>query len=145
MILAAIPATEVRLPSAIKRSDHIELSVVVPTLNERRNVEFLIAALSKALADTAWELILVDDNSPDGTWLAAKAAGSRDGRIRCLRRIGRHGLAGACVEGMLSSCAPFVAVMDGDLQHDETILARHAGSLPVRRRSRGRNPAFKNR
>ena len=51
-----------------------------------------------------------------------RSIGRRDDRIRCVRRIGRRGLAGACIEGMLTSQAQYVAVMDADLQHDETLL-----------------------
>ena len=69
-----------------------------------------------------WEVIFVDDNSPDGTAAAVRALGDADARVRCIRRIGRRGLAGACIEGMLASQARYVAVMDADLQHDETLL-----------------------
>jgi dolichol-phosphate mannosyltransferase len=99
-----------------------ELSVVVPTFNERDNVPCLIDVLKTALAGIAWELIIVDDNSPDGTALIAKRLAAADGRIRCIRRLGRRGLAGACLEGILASQATFAAVMDGDLQHDESLL-----------------------
>jgi dolichol-phosphate mannosyltransferase len=99
-----------------------ELSVVVPTFKERGNVAELVRRLDLALAGIAWEVIYVDDNSPDGTAAAVKALGACDPRVRCIRRVGRRGLAGACIEGMLSSAAPFVAVMDADLQHDERVL-----------------------
>ncbi|MFT8244584.1 glycosyltransferase [Roseomonas sp. BN140053] len=99
-----------------------ELTVVIPCFNEVANVEPLVRRLHAALAGLDWEAVFVDDNSPDGTAAAAKALAARDPRVRCLRRIGRRGLASACVEGILSSAAPFVAVMDGDLQHDETLL-----------------------
>jgi dolichol-phosphate mannosyltransferase len=101
-----------------------ELTVVVPTLNERDNIAALAERLSNVLSGLAWELIVVDDDSPDGTAAAAKSLAQRDARIRCLRRIGRRGLAGACLEGILASAAPTVAVMDADLQHDEAILPR---------------------
>ncbi len=100
-----------------------ELSVVLPTFKERANVAELVRRLDAALAGVAWEAIFVDDNSPDGTADAAKAIAAADPRVRCLRRVGRRGLAGACIEGILSSSAPFVAVMDADLQHDESVLA----------------------
>jgi dolichol-phosphate mannosyltransferase len=99
-----------------------ELSIIVPTYRERGNVAELVRRLDAALGAIAWEAIYVDDNSPDGTWEAVKAVAARDPRIRCLRRVGRRGLAGACIEGMLSSSAPFVAVIDADLQHDEKAL-----------------------
>src|SRR4051812_30040703 len=100
----------------------LELTVVVPTLNERGNVAELAARLADVLADVAWELIVVDDDSPDGTAAAVKALAQTDPRLRCIRRVGRRGLAGASLEGMLASAAPLVAVMDADLQLDETIL-----------------------
>lgn len=99
------------------------LSVVVPTFNESANVTPLIERLSAALHTVAWEVIFVDDNSPDGTAGVVREHGARDPRVRCIRRIGRRGLAGACIEGMLASQARYVAVMDADLQHDESLLA----------------------
>ena len=99
-----------------------ELSVVVPTFNERANVPILVERLAAALAGCDWEVLFVDDNSPDGTAALARALGASDGRVRCMRRIGRRGLAGACLEGMLASQARYVAVMDADLQHDEKLL-----------------------
>lgn len=99
-----------------------ELSVIVPAYNERPNVPLMVKRLRVALAGIDWEAIFVDDNSPDGTADAVRAIGQNDNRVRCIRRIGRRGLAGACLEGMLASQARFVAVIDGDLQHDETLL-----------------------
>ena len=99
-----------------------QLSIVIPTFKERDNVAELIRRLNIALAGIHWEAIFVDDNSPDGTSERAKELALDDARIRCLRRVGRRGLAGACIEGMLSSSAPIVAVMDADLQHDERVL-----------------------
>ncbi|HEX4118444.1 MAG TPA: glycosyltransferase family 2 protein [Rhizomicrobium sp.] len=99
-----------------------ELSIIVPTYKERGNVAELVRRLDAALAGIAWEAVFVDDNSPDGTAAAVKDIASNDSRVRCLRRVGRRGLAGACIEGILSSAAPFVAVMDADLQHDEKVM-----------------------
>jgi len=99
-----------------------ELSIVVPTFNERANIPILVERLSRLLVNCDWEVIFVDDNSPDGTAAAARAIGETDSRVRCIRRIGRRGLAGACLEGMLSSQARYLAVMDADLQHDEGLL-----------------------
>ncbi|MCA0320376.1 MAG: glycosyltransferase family 2 protein [Proteobacteria bacterium] len=99
-----------------------ELTVVVPSYNERDNVPELARRLDHVLSGIAWEMIVVDDDSPDGTSAVVKALSRTDPRVRCIRRVGRRGLAGACIEGMLASSAPVVAVMDADLQHDETIL-----------------------
>jgi dolichol-phosphate mannosyltransferase len=105
------------------------LAVVIPVFREAANVAPLVARLDAALAGTAWEAIFVDDDSPDGTAAAVRAIAARDPRVRCIRRVGRRGLASACIEGMLSASAPFVAVMDGDLQHDEAILPAMLASV----------------
>jgi dolichol-phosphate mannosyltransferase len=105
-------------------ADRPQLSVIVPTFNERENVTTLFRRLETALAGTAFEVIFVDDNSPDGTWEVVRALAREDGRARCIRRIGRRGLSGACIEGILASSAPCAAVIDADLQHDETQLSK---------------------
>lgn len=102
----------------------IALAVVIPTFNEVGNVSALIARLDAALKGIVWEAIFVDDASPDGTADAARTLALTDRRVRVLERIGRRGLSSACIEGMLATPAPFVAVIDGDLQHDETLLPR---------------------
>ena len=102
----------------------LQLSVVVPTFNERDNVTALYRQLQTALTGVAWEVIFVDDNSPDGTLDVVGALAQADSRVRCIRRIGRRGLSGACIEGILASSAPFAAVIDADLQHDETQLPK---------------------
>ena len=99
-----------------------ELTVVVPCYNERANVAPMVARLEAALAGIAWEAVFVDDNSPDGTAEAVRAIAHTDPRVRCLRRLGRRGLASAVIEGAMASSADYVAVIDGDLQHDETQL-----------------------
>jgi dolichol-phosphate mannosyltransferase len=100
----------------------VELTVVVPTFNERDNVEALLARLDAALRGIEWEVVYVDDDSPDGTADAVRGLAQHDPRIRCLHRIGRRGLSTAVIEGMLASSAPYLAVIDGDLQHDEQLL-----------------------
>ena len=107
----------------------VELSVIVPTFNERGNVAPLLARLEATLAGVVWEAIFVDDDSPDGTAQQVKTIAAHDPRVRCLRRVNRRGLAGACIEGILGSSAPYVAVIDADLQHDETLLPRMLDSL----------------
>jgi len=102
--------------------DALELGIVIPTFNEKANVANLIARLDQALAGRNWEAIFVDDDSPDDTAGAARAIARYDPRVRVIQRIGRRGLSSACIEGMCATAAPFVAVIDGDLQHDETLL-----------------------
>ena len=109
--------------------DAPELTIVVPTFKEYDNIVPLLDRLDAVLAGIAWEAIFVDDDSPDGTANAVRAAAQCDTRVRCIQRIGRRGLAGACIEGILASAAPFVAVMDADLQHDEAILPRMLEAL----------------
>ena len=99
-----------------------ELCVLVPCFNERANVAPLVTRLDAALQGIAWEAVFIDDDSPDGTAAEVRRIACRDTRIRCLRRIGRRGLASAVIEGALSTSAPVLAVIDGDLQHDETRL-----------------------
>jgi dolichol-phosphate mannosyltransferase len=77
------------------------LSVIVPCFNERPNVAPMIAKLDAALAGVAWEVIYVDDNSPDGTTQEVRRIAQQDSRVRCIRRIGRRGLASAVIEGAL--------------------------------------------
>lgn len=99
-----------------------ELSVIVPTFNERDNIVRLVDLLESCLAGVRWELIVVDDDSPDKTVDIVRNLACANRHVRCVQRIGRRGLSSACLEGMLSSSAPFLAVMDGDLQHDERLL-----------------------
>jgi dolichol-phosphate mannosyltransferase len=123
--LAAQPrAGRAPSPSPGSASPGPELSVVAPTFNERANVERLVEKLAAALAGVAWEVIFVDDDSPDGTAALVKEIAARDARVRGIRRVGRRGLAGAVIEGALASAAPYVAVIDADMQHDETLLPR---------------------
>jgi dolichol-phosphate mannosyltransferase len=102
----------------------VELAVIVPSFNERDNVAPLIERLAACLAGIAWEVIYVDDDSPDGTAAEVRDLARHDPRVRCLLRIGRRGLSTAVIEGILATSAPFVAVIDADMQHDETLLPR---------------------
>ena len=114
------------------------LSIIVPTYQESANIAVLFERVKVALNGLPWEMIVVDDDSPDGTSNVAFALAAKDHRLRCLRRVNRSGLAGAVIEGWMSSSADFVAVIDGDLQHDETILremyralAKGSGDLAI--------------
>jgi dolichol-phosphate mannosyltransferase len=118
-ITASLPPEAVRLAATQPAP---ELCIVVPTFNERANVQLLVERLRRALVSCDWEVVFVDDNSPDGTAAVVGTIGETDRRVRCIRRIGRRGLAGACLEGMLSTQARCIAIMDSDLQHDELLL-----------------------
>lgn len=102
--------------------DAVELSVVVPTFNERANVALVVERLDKTLAGTGWEVIFVDDASPDGTAEAVREIARHDRRVRLISRHNRRGLSSAVVEGALAASGAVIAVMDGDLQHDESVL-----------------------
>lgn len=100
----------------------IELAVVVPTFKERESVPVLLEKLCAVLDGVEWEAIFVDDHSPDGTADYLRSVASTNPRIHVIERIGRRGLSSACIEGMMATSAPYVAVMDADLQHDESVL-----------------------
>jgi len=110
-----------------------ELAVVIPVLNEADNVAPLVERLTRALAGIRWEAIFVDDDSPDGTADVVRALARLQGNLRCVQRLGRRGLSSACIEGILSSAAPYIAVMDGDLQHDETLLPQMLAKIRAER------------
>ena len=101
----------------------LQLAVIIPTFNEVDNMAELVSRLDHVLAGVQGEAIFVDDDSPDGTAARVRELSQSDPRVRCIRRVGRRGLSSACVEGMLSTHAPYLAVMDADLQHDEALLA----------------------
>jgi dolichol-phosphate mannosyltransferase len=122
------------------------LSIIVPTYQESANIPILFDRIKVALNGLPWEMVVVDDDSPDGTSNVAFALAAKDHRVRCLRRVNRSGLAGAVIEGWMSSSADFVAVIDGDLQHDESILrvmyqalAMGTGNLAIGTRLRSAN------
>lgn len=100
----------------------LELAIVLPTLNERDNIAPLVARIEAALGADGWEVLIVDDDSPDGTAEAARSLARADRRVRVLQRFGRRGLASAAIEGMCATAAPLVAVMDADHQHDPALL-----------------------
>jgi dolichol-phosphate mannosyltransferase len=110
------------MSTALSLQPKLELSIVVPTFNESANVVELLDRLRTVLGHSGWEIVFVDDDSPDATAALVRSIARTDPQVRCLQRVGRRGLASACVEGMLATAGPFIAVMDADLQHDETIL-----------------------
>lgn len=99
-----------------------KLSIIIPTYKERQNIAPLVESISRVLIDIPWEVIVVDDDSPDGTHEEVVRIAQYEPRVRCLRRVGRRGLSSAVIEGMLVANAGVVAVMDADFQHDETKL-----------------------
>ena len=101
----------------------LDLAIILPTLNERGNLGPLVERIDRAIGDAAvWEVIIVDDDSRDGTADEARALALTDPRVRVIQRIGRRGLASAAIEGFCATAAPYVAVMDADHQHDPALL-----------------------
>ena len=98
------------------------LSIVIPTYNERENISKILEKLRKSLREVRYEIVFVDDNSPDGTSEEVKVFMKKSQNIHLIRRIGRRGLSGAVIEGIFASNASLVGVMDCDLQHDESKL-----------------------
>ncbi len=117
---SALGATQI--VTNVKAELPLDLAVVVPTFNERDNVIPLLAALGRSLEGVSYEVIFVDDDSPDGTAALVRQIARTNPVVRILQRIGRRGLASACLEGMMATSAAYIAVMDGDLQHDERVL-----------------------
>jgi dolichol-phosphate mannosyltransferase len=102
--------------------DVIELAIVIPTFDERENAVESIRRLDAVLAGIGYEIIVVDDDSPDGTAARVRELARSDPRVRVMQRVGRRGLSSACIEGMMATAAPYIAVIDADLQHDERLL-----------------------
>ena len=100
------------------------IAVIIPTLNERENIPLIVQRLESLLQKWNWEVVFVDDDSQDGSQNVLLDLARKNPHVRCIRRIGRRGLASACLEGMASSAADIFVVMDADLQHDETILPK---------------------
>jgi dolichol-phosphate mannosyltransferase len=98
------------------------LSLILPTYNEAGNIKVIVERLQKILAGIPHEIIVVDDDSPDGTWRIVEELSAHDTSIRFLRRVGRRGLSSAVVEGFGMARGTVLAVADADGQHDYTIL-----------------------
>jgi dolichol-phosphate mannosyltransferase len=124
-------STTPRIPASANPflQHRLDLAVVIPTYNERENVPELIARLEETLQGFSWELMFVDDDSPDDTAELISEYARSDRRIRLIHRVGRRGLSSACIEGILATTANYIAIMDGDMQHDETILPRMLNTL----------------
>ena len=105
----------------------MQVSVVIPTFNEAGSIVEVVERVQRVLGGWRYEIVVVDDDSPDGTWGLVRERFRGDGRVRVLRRLGERGLVSAVLEGMASSYGAAIAVMDGDLQHDEAILPTMVG------------------
>ena len=100
-------------------------SVVIPTYNERENIEELLSRLERVLAEMNYEIIVADDDSPDMTWKKVAEFAEKNSRISVIRREGKErGLSQSIVDGFNNAEGEIFAVMDGDLQHDESFLPK---------------------
>jgi len=102
----------------------MKLSVISPTFDEAQNVGPLLEQLTQTLRGIDYEILIVDDNSPDLTWLVAEQAARGDPRVRVLRRLRNPGLGVAVIDGFNAAQGEAVACMDADLQHDPSILPK---------------------
>jgi dolichol-phosphate mannosyltransferase len=105
------------------------VSVVTPTFNEAENLPLLVASLQESLAGLPHEIIVADDDSPDGTWEIAERLGEADPSVRLVRRFHDHGLSAAVLDGMSVARGRVLAVIDADLQHDPAILPDMVAAL----------------
>ena len=119
----AVPSGPFVVPQRPDRVS-IKLSLVIPTYNEAHNIQELVDALRLVLTakvGNAFELIVVDDDSPDGTWQTAGKIACTDPRVIVLRRTGERGLATAVVRGWQVAQGEVLGVIDGDLQHPPAV------------------------
>jgi len=100
-------------------------SIVIPTYNEKENIGELISRIEKLLSDTNYQIIVADDDSPDMTWELVDELSKKNDRVFCLRREGKErGLSPSIVDGFNMAGGEIFAVIDGDLQHDESFLPK---------------------
>lgn len=107
----------------------LDLAIILPTLNERGNLAPLVERIETALGPDGWEVLIVDDDSRDGTADEARELARKDRRVRVIQRIGRRGLSSAVIEGFCATAADHVAVMDADHQHDPALLPQMLDAL----------------
>jgi dolichol-phosphate mannosyltransferase len=100
----------------------IEISVILPTYNEALNLPLIIPRLQAVLKPFSYEILIMDDNSPDGTYELAERLAADTPQIRAVRRLANRGLSQAVAEGFSVAKGKFMLVMDADMQHDETVI-----------------------
>lgn len=98
------------------------LSLILPTFNEAKNLGTLLPRIDETLRNIPHEIIVVDDDSPDGTWRTAEELQRKFSGLVVLRRIGRRGLSSAVIEGFSRARGSVLAAMDADGQHDIALL-----------------------
>ncbi|BAY76310.1 GtrA family protein [Nostoc linckia NIES-25] len=106
-------------------SESIHLSLVIPTYKERDNIKRIVSILSEILDESIpgkYELIVVDDNSPDRTWEIAQSLTTEYPQLRVMRRQNERGLSSAVIRGWQAATGSVLGVIDGDLQHPPEVL-----------------------
>lgn len=106
----------------------LRISLVIPTLNEAANIERMVRTLEGIFSESGiaeHEIIVVDDNSPDGTGaIADRLAAELPGRVRVLHRAGKASLGTAAVQGWATARGRVLAIIDCDFQHPPTLIPR---------------------
>jgi dolichol-phosphate mannosyltransferase len=129
--LLAVPVGGLQIPS-VEQVDTVLLSLVVPTYNEAGNVVLLVEKLTGLLdriCPNDYELIIVDDDSPDQTWEIARSLLGEYPNLRVMRRTAERGLSTAVIRGWQASRGRLLGVIDGDLQHPPEVLEKLLGEL----------------
>ena len=125
--LLPTPQGDLMISPLPKGQSKIKLSVVIPTYNESKNIPLVIERLGQALRETdagAYEIIIVDDDSPDATWKTAMEVARVTPNVFVVRRTQVRGLATAVVRGWQCARGEYLGVIDGDLQHPPEVMAR---------------------
>ncbi len=115
------------LISSLNKVEQFSLSLVIPTYNESKNISKLIAILDNLLSsifEQNYELIVVDDDSPDRTWEVAQSLIPKYPQLRVIRRQQEQGLCTAVIRGWQAATGQILGVIDGDLQHPPQTLLR---------------------
>ena len=129
--LLAVPVGVLQIPS-VEQVDTVLLSLVVPTYSEVGNVVLLVEKLTGLLdriCPNDYELIIVDDDSPDQTWEIARSLLCKYPNLRLMRRTAERGLSTAVIRGWQASRGRLLGVIDGDLQHPPEVLEKLLGEL----------------
>lgn len=120
------------IPSDQQKNPPLKLSLILPTYNESKNIQKIIVILTDLLnliIPNNYELIVVDDDSPDRTWERAEAMTQEYPQLKVMRRIEERGLSTAVIRGWQEAKGEVLAVIDADLQHPPEILVKLLGQI----------------
>ena len=108
-----------------------KLSLIIPTYNERDNLPIIIENIHRILSSTDYEIIIVDDNSPDGTWAVAEQLSRKFANVKVIRRARKMDLASAFLQGLIHAEGKIVGLMDADLQHPPELLTKMLNEVRI--------------